>query len=183
LLAVFLAMPLVRLRAADSAKDYSLPDVGALRLAVPGAWQDSFNKTIQFGTRVDELRFQPRDGNSNAFGVVLNVFHMSRASAGEFDTKSTLLEAVKKELPDPSEKSPEVQTLKGAEVTGSYVSLTDAGVSATDPKPGEYKYLTQGYAKLGTLVLGFRIVSNRANGDEKSLALNMIKSARLLPPK
>jgi hypothetical protein len=164
-------------------KDYALPaEAGTLHLVVPKDWQDSFKKTLEMGTRVDELKFQLREGND--FAVLVTVFHMADENkVRDFDTKAVLLEAVQKELRNAVEKKPEVLSLKGVELTGSYLSLTDESVSASNPKPGEYKYLTFGYAKAGILVIGFRVVSTRPGGSEKAAALEMIKSAHLSPKK
>jgi hypothetical protein len=165
--------------AAVTTNDYALPELGTLHLAVPKAWQDSFKKTIVSGTRVDEFRFQPRDGSD--FNVLISAVHMFPASAAQFDPRDVLQEAAAKELPGAVEKVADIRNLTGPEVKGCYFSLTDAKASASAPKPGEYKYLTLGYAKLGTLVLNLRVVSNRASGDEKAAVLEMIRSARLTP--
>ncbi len=158
--------------------DYALPEVGTLHLAVPQSWQASFKKTIVMGTRADEVHFQPREGNDYAAMVV--AVHMTPASARDFNTREVLMEAAKSELPGAVEKTADIHDLTGPEVSGNYFSLTDGKISADKPKPGEYKYLTVGYAKLGDLVLILRVVSNR-NGEEKAQALEMIRMARLTP--
>src|SRR5690349_4616975 len=52
------------------AKAYILPEVGTLHLSVPKAWRDSFKKTIEIGTRVEELKLEPREGND--FAILVN---------------------------------------------------------------------------------------------------------------
>jgi len=82
------------------------------------------------------------------------------------------------ELPDAGEKGLEIKDFKESEVAGCYFYLTDM-----HPKPGEYKYLTQGLAQMNGVVLSFRVVSNRQNGVERPQALAMIKSARIVAKK
>lgn len=160
------------------AKDYPLPEVGTLHLAVPKTWRDSFKKTIEAGSRVDELKFLPAEGSN--FVVMVYAIHMLDAGkVREFDTKSVVVESVKEELKASVEKTPEVRNFSGPEVTGSYLTLTDKSISDNSPKAGEFKYLTHGYAKLGTLILSFRVLSNRPNGEEKAAAVEMVRTARL----
>ncbi|MDB6110171.1 MAG: hypothetical protein JWR69_1921 [Pedosphaera sp.] len=164
------------------AKDYTLPEVGTLHLSVPKTWRDSFKKTIEVGTRVEELKFQPREGND--FAILVAAIHMVDAGkVRDFDTRSAALEGVKAELAGAVETALVPHDFKGAEVTGSYVDLTDKNISATNPKPGEYKYLTQGYAKLSPIILTFRLLSNRPDGPEKAALVQMIESARLTTDK
>ena len=160
--------------------DYVLSEVGTLHLEVPVDWNGSFRKTIVMGTRADEFQFQPRTGGG--FAAMVVAVHMNPASARDFNTKEVLAEAAQKELPDSAEKTLDIHALAGPEVKGHYLSLTDATMSATDAKPGQYKYVTTAYGKLRDVVLILRLGSNR-NGDEKAQAIELIQTARLTPPK
>jgi hypothetical protein len=64
-------------------------------------------------------------------------------------------------------------------VSGSYLTLTDKNVPVVNPKPGEFKYLTLGYAKLSPTILAFRVVSNRPGPEDTDAGVELIKSARL----
>jgi hypothetical protein len=162
------------------AKDYALPEVGTLHLSVPKAWRDSFKKTIEVGTRVEELKLEPREGKD--FVILVDAIHMVDVQkVRDFDTHSAAIQAVQAELAGSVETNLVPHDFKGADVTGSYVDLTDKAISATDPKPGEYKYLTQGYAKLSPVILSFRLLSNRPTGPEKAALVQMVQTARLTP--
>ena len=154
------------------AKDYPLPELGTLHLAVPAGWQDSFNKTIVLGTRKDDLMFKPAQGSN--FVVLVSAVHMDGTNAQAFNIKGTLAEAASAELPDFRNHPLDLHDLSGPEVTGSYLSAADPS-----PKPGEFKYLTLSYARLGSVILTLRVVSNETNGTPQAAALDMIKSARL----
>lgn len=66
-----------------------------------------------------------------------------------------------------------VRNLSGPETFGAYFSVTDRA-----PKPGEYKYLTQGMLGLADLRVTFTILTN--DGQEKVAlqALDMLEGAR-----
>jgi hypothetical protein len=173
------ASPPPAVSAANEPKDYLLPDLGTLRLDVPKGWNDSYNSTTMLDTSVDTVQFVPRDHSD--YVVLIQAIHMKPGAADNFDVKTNLTTVAQHELGNSVELLPDIHDLKSPRMEGAWIRLTDQHVSATNPKPGEYKYLTQGYAKVNGLVLSFRVVSNRADGNEQSLALDMIRSARLSP--
>ncbi|MDB6020116.1 MAG: hypothetical protein JWR19_4605 [Pedosphaera sp.] len=162
-------------------KDYELKQVGTLHLIMPQNMEGTFKSALELGTRVDEMAFFPTA--SDDFVIIVNAIHQDAKQVRGMDTKAALEEAIQKELATAEETKADIHAVTGFEVVGSYVSLTDKSVSVTRPKPGEFKYLTQGFAKLGNLILAFRSVSNKANGEEKEIMLSMIKTARLTPAK
>jgi len=66
-----------------------------------------------------------------------------------------------------------VRDLSGPEAFGAYFSVTDRA-----PKPGEYKYMTQGMLGLADLRVTFTVLTN--DGQERVVpqALDMLKGAR-----
>ena len=162
------------------AKEYSLPELGTLHLQIPAAWKESFQKTIVLGSRVDEINLSPREGAPGQ--ILLQIFHMREPSLVlNFDTRKAVAEVAAKELDGSDTTSLDIQTFSGGEVSGSYVTLEDPHVSTTDPKPGEFRFLTQAYAKFGPALLGLRMVSNTNDPAVVQAVLNVVKSARLVP--
>jgi hypothetical protein len=70
------------------------------------------------------------------------------------------------------EKTIEVLEFEGAAGVGYYFSVTDHA-----PKPGEYKYMTQGILPVGVLMLPFTVYTNDGQQDIVTEALTMLKSA------
>jgi hypothetical protein len=71
------------------------------------------------------------------------------------------------------EKSLPIQSFGSGKVQGNYFSVTERA-----PKPGEYKYLTQGSMSVSGMPVGFTILSN---GDTQAVvqpALRMLAAAR-----
>ena len=62
-------------------------------------------------------------------------------------------------------------------MTGCYFVVTDKNRTIAALQPGQYLYLTQGYAKIGRVVLTFRLVSNHLSPEQEQM-LEMIKTAR-----
>ncbi|HEY7676568.1 MAG TPA: hypothetical protein VIG69_05830, partial [Candidatus Methylomirabilis sp.] len=67
----------------------------------------------------------------------------------------------------------EVRELQGVAARGYYFSATDRA-----PKPGEYKFMTQGMLRVGSLLVTFTILTNDGQGNIVADALAMLRSAR-----
>ena len=71
------------------------------------------------------------------------------------------------------EKSLPIQSFGSGEVQGSYYSATDRA-----PKPGEFKYMTQGAMSVNGLPVAFTILSNGNAQAAVAPALRMLSAAR-----
>ena len=97
-------------------------------------------------------------------GVVMPVGEEIRSQVAKAaaDAKA---EAVEKTIP--------VLELQGDSGGGYYFSATDRA-----PKPGEYKYMTQGMIRIGELATTFTILSNDGAGSVVPDTLRSLKRAR-----
>jgi hypothetical protein len=158
-------------------KEFSIKGDGTLQLAIPNTWQSSRREITQAGRPVTVIELNP--DSQQDFAVMLEVAAVGEDKTKDLDVKKFLQKAGQMILPKSVEKSLDIQDLKGQELEGAYFTVTDKRYRAGMPQPGEYKYLTQGYAKLSGLVITFRVVSNRAAGAGKAEALEMIRTAHL----
>jgi hypothetical protein len=71
------------------------------------------------------------------------------------------------------EQSLPVQSFGTAEAQGHYFSVTDRA-----PKPGEFKYMTQGAVSVGGLPVAFTILSNGNPKAAVEPTLRMLAAAR-----
>lgn len=71
------------------------------------------------------------------------------------------------------EESISIQDLKGPHAEGTYFSATDRA-----PKPGEFKYMTQGAMSVSGLPVTFTILTNDDSKSSESVALRMLRTAR-----
>ena len=160
-----------------TAKEFAIRDAGFLTLAYPKGWRASVQSTpageppsttISFRREFDEkfvamVTAVPRDSKLRQYGAQ-KVLEMTGNHA--------LSRAVEKEV--------NLKELRGEEARGLFFTLTDKKlVELAEPKPGTYKYLTQGWVDFGDLALSFVIGDNYPHAEERQAALDMISSAHL----
>ena len=152
--------------AADGEKKaFALPDNSKLELAIPAGWKDELKEK--------SLALSPREGAP--FQVVLTPVARQKPGASADTTiqmRHNVQQAADKVKPSALEPYLAVEDLKGASGPGYYFSATDR-----EPKPGEFKYLSQGMLLVGDVVVAFSILTNDAQEKVRDQALAMLKSA------
>jgi hypothetical protein len=152
-------------------REYSLPDHGSLQLGVSASWKDelrqppdSLPQTIVFsqdrGAPFEILITPLWSGKIDS--ALLNADELKqnvRATADELKSQAV-------------EKVIDVKGLTSGASFGYYFTLTDRV-----PKPGEFKYMTQGIMRVGDLLIFFTILTNDGQSKIIEEALTMIKSA------
>ena len=164
--------------AADGEKKaFALPDNSKLELAIPAVWKDEL-KTNQApkgsqGPAATTIALTPRDGAP--FEVFVTPIARQKPG-GSADTaiqmRHNVQQAADKVKPSAVESYLPVEHLTGAPGLGYYFSATDR-----EPKPGEFKYLTQGMLLVGDVVTSFTILTNDGQEKAKEQALALLKSA------
>lgn len=153
-------------------RQYPIPGHGVLKLNVPKLWRDGINQPPN--NLPPTIILKPESGNSFLIGITAM---WSPTQEVDFNKPSKIKHAMEQKgqglLPKSDETELNLQGLRGPSCWGYYFSLTDKA-----PKPGEFKYLTQGSLGLGDLLLSFTILAN----DNKSKAIHeaktMLRSAR-----
>lgn len=152
-------------------KIYTLPNHGNLQLSVPRLWKDDLRQPPKNLPPVIVFTHQ----NGSSFQVLLTpVFSVQKDIA--MPTASKVKAAVASKVEQIKSQAVEsniiIRELKGPEIEGYYFSATDKS-----PKPGEYKYMTQGIFLVGDLAPTFTILTN--DGGEKIIddSISMLKSA------
>jgi hypothetical protein len=164
--------------AADDTVDkvYNLPGHGQLYLAMPTGWND-------------ELRKHPGDFPPTIFisgfeGSPFVVFVTPRwpdsRAASDFGTPKSIHDIVAKAAQAAALQSVEgklsIVTMGGGRGPGYYFDATDRA-----PKPGEFKYMTQGAVAVGGVVCTFTILTNDKKSVVKNKALTMVSRAGWRP--
>jgi hypothetical protein len=164
--------------AADEAakKVYPLPGHGGLALQVPANWKDSVKQPV--ADEPPTLDFAPAQGK--AFIVTLLPSWRTRADQPLPD-KAELRKQVEYSgsgmLPHAIEQDIKIVELEGAEGPGYYFSVTDNA-----PKPDGYKFMTQGRARVGDLMIVFTILTNEGQEGVLRDALKMVSTAAHVRP-
>jgi hypothetical protein len=158
-------------------KTFALPDNSKLELAIPAGWKDDLKPNQapkgSKGPAATTIALTPRDGAP--FEVVVTpVARQKPGTSGDtaIQMRHNVQQAADKVKASALEQYLAVEELKGASGPGYYFSATDR-----EPKPGEFKYLSQGMLLVGDVVVAFSILTNEAQEKVKDQALAMLKSA------
>ena len=154
---------------------YPLVGHGAIHLEVPQSWRDEVRQPPEHFPPT--IVFSPQSGPP--FQILLTPMYSVRESMvmpTPSTVKSTVERAAQHARSQAVEKAISVQELKGTASAGYYFSATDR-----NPKPGEYKYLTQGMLRTGELAPTFTILTNDGAEDILADSLLMLKSAVHMP--
>lgn len=153
------------------ARQFVLPGHGQLQLLVPDAWHADVHQPP--GQLPPTVMLSPAGGAP--FQVLVTPIWPLRAGATLPDLASILDEvaaAAKALAPQSVEKVLKVESLGDAGNPGYYFAATDSA-----PKPGEFKYLTQGIARVGDINLAFTVLTNDGQDAVVKVALDMLRRA------
>jgi hypothetical protein len=157
--------------AAAAPQSFVLPGHGTLLLNVPDGWKS--NPQQPPGGLPPTIGFGEQSGAS--FVVLLTpVWGSSPGGAAPDDAKikSTVASAARSAETQSVEGSLSLQNLVSASGRGYYFRATDRA-----PKPGEWKYLTQGMIRTGAIALTFTVLTNDGQAAIEKAALEMIRLA------
>jgi hypothetical protein len=159
------AIATAALAADGERKAFALPDNSKLELAIPPGWKDELKEKA--------IALSPREGAP--FQVFVTPVGRQRPGASA-DTaikmRQSVQQAADKVKPSATEQYLPAEELTGAPGPGYYFSATDR-----EPKPGEFKYLTQGMLLVGDVVVSFSTLTNDGQEKVRDQALAMLKSA------
>ena len=159
-----------------SESQYLLPGHGFITMQVPISWFDTISQPPKGSPPT--ITIKPLRGNSFVI-LITPIWPTNYAILSP--SKDTIRQRVKhaaEKIKDYAEEIDiNVLELKSASVFGYYFSATDKA-----PKPGEYKFMTQGMLGVGELTVSFTILTNYGQEDVIQDALTMLKSASQLVP-
>jgi hypothetical protein len=161
------------LRAQEQAplQQFAVPGRGNLQLSVPKEWR-AISKSLEEPTSV-LLRIRPATGEAFLVQVTAVWLEPAKLAARtEEQLKADVRRSAEKLLTQAVEKEAVIVELRGAQTLGYHYSLTDRA-----PKPGEYKYMTQGILVTGELLTIFTILYHDPALPEKAQVLQMFAGA------
>ena len=150
---------------------YVLPDHGNFVAQVPHDWKDQ--------VRQPPNRLPPtivfRQSSGPPFEILLTTIWPATR-----DRPAQSREALRKQVERAAENAksqaveaePRVMEFQGRSGEGFYFSATDRA-----PKPGEYRFLTQGILRVGELTVTFTILTNDGQEHIVKQAIELLKSA------
>jgi hypothetical protein len=154
---------------------FNLPGHGKILLAVPATWNAEVHPGV--GQAAPTLELSQKNGPT--FHVLLTPMWTASTDTPFPDDASVQgkVATVAKQVEVQSvEQTLQVRDLFGKANRGYYFTATDRA-----PKPGEWKYLTQGIIRVGSIDLAFSALTNDGQGEVVKSALAMLLAASHVP--
>lgn len=154
-------------------RDFRVGKTGILSLSFPNKWMYDAEESTDPSFPGLNLRFGPQYG-SNFLVLVSTVPAEDGATRAGPEKMMTMVAShlARRAVENPISLTP----LTGAEVNGYYFAFTDKTYVNKEPKPGAYRYQTQGMVTLDNFSLSFSVLFNyREDGHEKAM-LDMIRT-------
>jgi hypothetical protein len=153
------------------AQHFVLPGHGSLDLAVPDSWRATLHQPPD--------RLPPTvtlvPGSGEPFQILITVVWPipPRTQLSNLaEIREEVAGAASQASPESVEKVLPLKELKGGGNQGYFFRATDRA-----PKPGEFKYLTQGIMRAGEVNLAFTILTNDSGEPVVAAALDMLRTA------
>ena len=150
---------------------YVIPDAGILTLEVPLSWSDSKSQIPDEMPRT--IYFSPTQGE--AFEVLMTFRWNARQDPSVKEAqflRSIAARAAEMAAAQATEKSLPIQRMPIKSGEMFFFSATDKA-----PRPGEYKFMTQGSMLIGDIAGTFTILTNDTNTSVAIDAMNVIRTA------
>jgi hypothetical protein len=149
----------------------ALPGGDELWLTIPAAWNEKFDSPQT--NMPPGVWMTPRQGPSfNVLITPLAGTPVAAAMTDENKLRSIVASVAKNALSQSVEMTIPVQNLTGPHVHGFYIFATDRA-----PKPGEWKYLTQGMINIDGAPFAFTILTNDSQEAVVKAAMELIRNA------
>jgi hypothetical protein len=161
--------PLLALAA--SPNHIALPGGAELWLTIPATWNQKFESPDK--NTPPSVWLTARQGPTfNVLITPLTGTPVSAAITDENKLRAIVTSAARSALSQSVEMTIPVHDLTGPEAHGFYFFATDRA-----PKPGEWKYLTQGMINIDGAPFAFTILTNDGQEAIAKAALDLIRSA------
>ncbi len=152
-------------------RHYYVPKHEALTLSIPASWRDEISTGLY---DMPTIILEPPAGES--FKILISP-SWGPSWKPDFNSPENIKKMYKQMgdglLPTAEETKLTLNELHGISGNGYYYSLTDKA-----PKPGEYKYMTQGGIGIGRLLLAFTILTHTSDSILLNQCLEIFSTAR-----
>ncbi len=152
-------------------RSYSLSDFGILQLQVPADWKDDVSRSKD--RPEPTISFKPKSGKP--FNILVTP-HGPPGRGMSPPGADALYRRVQKRAEEIKSGAVEdridIRKLEGTSATGYYFSATDRA-----PEEGGYRYMTQGMARTGNVLMHFTILANEDREAVVSSGLAMVGGA------
>ena len=164
---------------AAESKEIALGNLGSIKLTFPDGWVVNHSLlSVSAAVNTVEIKLKP----PGDFPLVLVISPLAAAKDESAVVKwmnDTVKSIHDNFIKISVEDTLPIQEFNGPQSHGMFVSVTDQGVE--DPSPTDFRYGIQGAAKIGNVISMFTILTNSKDGEERELAMEIVKSAIHMP--
>jgi hypothetical protein len=153
-------------------QSFPVPDHGNVTMPVPADWSSELKQPE--GNQPPTVLVKPKTGPP--FQMFVTLMWPIGAPIKQFNDdmlKQMATLAAQSAESQSLEGKLEPKLITGAQGGGYFFKATDKA-----PKPGEFRYLTQGVLQCGSVTLGFTILSNEGQEATLKAAMEILASAR-----
>jgi hypothetical protein len=150
---------------------FALPNHGVLKLSFPSSWHSQLRQPA--GSLPPTIALTPTAGAP--FQILITAIWAIPPRdplPNHAAIHDQVAAAAKSAAPESVEGTVPLRDLRGPHNQGYYFLATDRA-----PKPGEFKYLTQGIVELGGINLAFTLLTNDGQDRVVKAALDMLRVA------
>jgi hypothetical protein len=159
-------------KASKNERRYPLGNYGSFRVDIPWSWKDELQQASNRTSPT--ICLSPKAGPP--FQIFITPIWGAKRELLEDEAIKALVEkSAERVKPQAVEKTLRLVGLQGTSSKGYYFFTTDKA-----PKPGEYKYMTQGVVAVGELIVTFTILTNTNHEEVAKEALTLLREARHL---
>jgi hypothetical protein len=159
-------------KASKNERRYPLGDYGFFRVDIPLSWKDELQQPAK--RLPPTISLSPKAGNS--FQILITpIWGAKKEVLEDAAIKELVRKSAETARPQAVEKTLRLVGLQGASSKGYYFFSTDKA-----PRPGEFKYMTQGVLAVGDLIVTFTILTNNNHEEVAKEALTLLREARHL---
>lgn len=159
-------------------RSYVVPNHGRLELLVDRTWRDEVGQPPK--ELPPTIVFTPHRGS--AWEVLITALWSPDGrdwSKQRERIREMLLESAAQALPESVEKEVELQEISGEGLFGYLTHpLTDKDLLATEPEPGDYRYLCKGLVGVSELLLVVTVLYQEKEEGVREAVLPMLESAK-----
>jgi hypothetical protein len=154
----------------DITRSFHVAPKGTLRLAMPKHW--GFQTSNPHGAPARTLTIRAADGH---FQFMISIFlapdsHKDTAAT----TRKTAESARDRVASNAVQKQIDIQTLKGRDVAGHYIFVSDNKLADKPSVPDNWKHMRQGMLGAGAALATFTVFSNDENAPDALRAMRAL---------
>lgn len=146
----------------------------AMEVNIPESWDVKSRQANNLSLSL-KLTHKGSLGKDGLFTLLITAFAQKKKPMTDSEIKELVIQNSRQFRSQAVENKIDVKELKTASLIGYYYKLTDKA-----PKPGEYKYMRQGFLQIEKVLLTFTFFFHQDEETEWENAISLFKSIKIV---